>query len=119
MSEQVGHYKSHEEKVRYTYHDAIREQAGVPFPEDETQVKASEQKQENEVIKRTLVVQWHKDGVTQQLFKDIDKQIIELETLAREKACGYHVTQNHLEIISLLVRSAELRKLKETYASIS
>lgn len=102
-----------------TYHDVVREQAGVPHPEEEEILKQSERQEENSVIKRTLIVQWNKDGVTQQLFKDIETEIDRLETLAREKACGYHVTQNHLEIVNLLVRSAELRKLKETYASSS
>lgn len=100
-----------------TYHDVIRENSGVPREPDEQDVKAQEQQKENAAIKRTLIVQWLDDGVTQDMFKAIDKEIVELETLAREKACAYAVNQNHLEIINLLVRSAELRKLKQKYVS--
>lgn len=108
-----------ESQLKSTYHDIIRKQAGIEHPLSEEIQREQEQKTENEVIKKTLIVQWNKDGVTQQLFKDLTKEIDSLETLAREKACGYHVTQNHLEIINLLVRATELRKIKETYASSS
>jgi len=108
-----------ESQLKATYQSLIREQSGVPLPDDEQQVKQREQKTENEVIKRTLVVQWMRDGVTQEMFRDINNEIESLETLARDKASGYHVNQNHMEIINLLVRAAELRKLKDKYASNS
>lgn len=106
-----------EEQLKSTYHSIIRENSGVPLEQDETDTKLQQQKQENEAIKRTLVVQWLTDGVTQSMFKELDAEILSLETLAREKACAYAVHQNHLEIVNLLVRSAELRKLKQKYVS--
>lgn len=104
--------------MKATYHDVIRENAGIPLETDE-EVKQSQQKQEDNVIKRTLKVQWQQEAVTVEMFQEISREITKLETRARELACGYAVNQNHLEIINLLVRASELRNIKNTYGSHS
>lgn len=105
--ETVGHY---------TYHDAIREQAGLPLETDE-QIKQKEQKTEDQVIKRTMQVQWLQDTTTKEMFRALQTEILNLESRASQLAVTYHEHNNHMEIINLLVRAAELKKIKLTYGS--
>jgi len=103
--------------MQTNYHNVIRENSGIERPETEEDLRKQEQQTENAVIKRTLIVQWNSDAVTQDMFKHVTEEITSLESTAREKACSYAVHNNHQEIINLLVRAAELRKLKSKYVS--
>ena len=59
---------------------------------------------------------WRNSTVTQEIFSEMEEQVISLERQARDLACTYHQHQNHQQIIQLLVRANELRKLIATYA---
>lgn len=98
-----------------SYHNLIREQSGVPFPETEDNTKEAKAFEEEQ--KFLTLASWQQDPVTQELFKQLSKEVESLETRARELACHYHSNQNHLEIINLLVRSDEQRKILKKYAS--
>lgn len=57
---------------------------------------------------------WLSHPVTAQFFADIETQISELDSSARELALNYHNTQNHQAIITALIKSATLRQIQET-----
>ncbi len=66
-------------------------------------------KQKEEVSWRS----WLTHPVTVQFFADIDNQISELDSEARELALNYHNNKNEQAIITTLIKSATLRKVKE------
>lgn len=102
-----------------TYHDVIREQSGVPFEMPEELVKDlkdKELKSQNIDFSREVYENWHKEPVTIEFFNKISREIDALETRARELACTPASNEKANEINQLLVRSAELRKLKALYA---
>ena len=96
------------------YHNLIRVQSGVPLPELD-EVPEKELKEHAIEMKLFNKEQWHREAITQELFNQLSGEIEALETRARELACNYPSNNNHQEIIHLLVRSTELRKLKKTY----
>lgn len=59
---------------------------------------------------------WHRSSVTVELFLDLKEEVASLEKQAREIAQGYSANQNHLQIVILLNRAAELRKVIDKYA---
>ena len=103
--------------MKADYTTIIRENAGLAEVEDVPVQQNKEQLEDQ--IKAAHRIQWLQDMQTTVMFNEISREIETMETRARELACQYHNNNNHQEIISLLVRSSELRKLKATYASTS
>jgi uncharacterized coiled-coil DUF342 family protein len=60
---------------------------------------------------------WLESTITQEIFRDLQNKVVELETQARQLACSYHQHNNHQQIIALLIRADEARKVIDTYAS--
>jgi len=102
-----------------TYHSVIRSQSGVPLEVTEEELKNKEALEFAKTEKLMLKTQWHEHGITQELLKYFSSEIVALEERARELACAYPTNQNHQEIIQLLVRSSELRKLNKVYGRSS
>lgn len=101
--------------MKANYHELIKEQAGVV---DDTEKQQLEQRrQEEQAVKRTLKVQWLQEDVTQQMFKGIIAEANELDRRARELAFNFNLNNDHLEIINLLVRSQQLRNIKDKYGN--
>jgi hypothetical protein len=105
--------------VKTNYQTLVREQAGVPLQLEVEFDSERELKAQSLEIKVAQKQQWHQDHITQELFRSISSEIEALETRARELACNYPSNQNHQEVIQLLVRSAELRKLQKHYGRSS
>lgn len=101
------------------YHTIIREQAGIPVEVPDEAVQQQELKGHVAEFKHSMKLQWLSDDITATFFKTLSSQIGELETQARLLACAYHRHNNHQEIIHLLVRAEELRKLIKTYGTAS
>jgi hypothetical protein len=59
---------------------------------------------------------WLASTVTQEIFADINKQILEKEEQARKLSSTYHSHQNPLLIIKLLIETTTLRKVIDDYA---
>jgi hypothetical protein len=58
---------------------------------------------------------WLASTVTQEIFADINKKILEKEEQARVLAGTYHNHQNPLLIVKLLVETTTLRKVIDDY----
>ena len=101
--------------MKTNYQNIIREQSGVPFELEVAFDGEKELKEQSLEIKVAQKHLWHRDTITQELFQTISSEIEALETRARELACSYSSNLNHQEVIQLLVRSAELRKLQKHY----
>lgn len=59
---------------------------------------------------------WQRNPVTAKLFLELRNDIDSMEKQARDLAHGYASNENHLQIVILLNRAAELRKVVEKYA---
>lgn len=105
--------------MKATYHSTIREDAGVPLEETEDTLRDREAIEFALTSKLMLKQQWHEHGITQELLKQFSDEIVSLEQRARELACTYPTHKNHDEIIQLLVRSSEIRKLNKVYGRSS
>ena len=62
-------------------------------------------------------VNWQNASITKRFFKALEDEANVLEKTARNLAVSYHSHQNHNQIVQLLIRSAELRKILSNYAS--
>lgn len=105
--------------MKTSYHEIIREQSGVPLelPEEILkEQKDAELKAQGVDFSREVYENWQKEPVTKEFFSKISSEIDALETRARELACTSTSNEKANEINQLLVRSAELRKLKVNYA---
>lgn len=60
-------------------------------------------------------INWLNSSVTAKLVKDLSSYAEELELQARNSACCYHQHTNHQNVIQLLVRAAEIRKVINAY----
>lgn len=69
---------------------------------------ATEQQKE-----KISIASWLTHPVTKTFFAELETQISKLDNEARELALNYHLTQNHQTIVTTLIKSATLRKLKE------
>lgn len=97
-------------------HKLIRDNSGIPLeplPPEPEQVEAKLA----ESYRKHELQQWKQSPISTELLTLLSNSIRENETRARELACVYHTNQNHLEIINLLVRAEELRKLLKSYGS--
>lgn len=62
-------------------------------------------------------INWQNSTITKQFFSSIEAEIIELEKQARNLAVSFPQHTNHNQIVQLLIRAAELRKLVDRYAT--
>lgn len=60
-------------------------------------------------------VDWLQSTITEEIFTNIGDEIQILEKQARDHACSYWNTNNHMIIITMLIRAAELRRFIEKY----
>lgn len=100
--------------MKTNYQEQIRGNAGLADSDDK---KPQDLEAANEVTSTNhiLKVTWLAESVTREMFASISNEIEKLESQARALAYNYNVEQKHLEIINLLVRATELRKLRDTY----
>jgi hypothetical protein len=59
---------------------------------------------------------WQRNQITLKLFSELRIEIDKMEKQARDLAVGYAANNNHTQIVLLLNRAAELRKVVEKYA---
>lgn len=102
-----------------SYHTLIREQAGLSLPVDPAELVKAELDAQVKDMSRQIKVNWLQEEPTREFFKSLSQQVERLETQARACACQYHITNNHQEIIKLLIQAEELRNIIKQYGNTS
>lgn len=69
---------------------------------------------EEQAARQISISNWLANPMTKDFFSNIQNNITELDNRARELALSYPTSNNHQEIILLLVKSATLRQIMES-----
>lgn len=68
-------------------------------------------KENEDAARKQLKHQWLASTVTQEFLSNKNKEYESLIDQALSYACGFHSHQNYYQIISILIRANEIRKL--------
>lgn len=94
------------------YSQATRGIPKVPLGELQPQSSPTE-----ELLAKQHLIDWKTDSNTVKMFKEMGDEAVNLVDQAIELALSYHQHNNHIQIISLLIRANTIRKQINTYAN--
>src|SRR6266850_1544897 len=94
------------------YSQAVGRVSPDGIPEDENLPELNQSEQINEdAARKQAKYQWLSSTITQEYLKQVHTEYESLVDLAIKNAASYHNHQNHYQIISILIRANELKKI--------
>lgn len=89
----------------------------VPKPQlGELTPNAGDNSPTEELMKKQYLLDWRQNSLTVDMFRKMGDEVQTLVDQAIELALGYHQHNNHISIITLLIRANTIKKQIQTYA---